>query len=103
VGAGQHQTLDAAATNAQAGLAQRLMNLGAAIRLAACIVCVPDQSHKLCVIAATRAHWPSLPGVVSARADAVEPAEQPHRDVLLSGDEGEDVPFRSEVNAIAFS
>ena len=52
-------------------------------------------------LAALAARAPS-PGIEAAGADAVEAAQQRHRVVFLASNEGEDVPFRSEVNAIAF-
>lgn len=73
-----------------------------AVGLPACRMHVADLLQKVAIGIAARTRRSIAPRVVAAGADAVKSTQLPHRDVFLGGDEGEDIAFRSEVNAIAF-
>jgi len=97
-----HQTLDPPPAHRFAVLPQTGMDTRAAIRLPAFVVHPTDALKQPRILPIPRAGWPVAPRVVPARTDTVEPAQKPHRVLLLLADESEDVGLGLEVNAIAF-
>lgn len=98
-----HQTLDASLADSLARSAQGRMDTGAAIGLAAGLVGRSNLLQQARIVGRAHACRPLSPSVVTRGAHAVEAAHRPHRERLLAMlDEGKHVPFRAEVNAIAF-
>ena len=78
------------------------MDTRAAVSLSAFVVHLANAFKQPRIVVRAYARTTIAPGVVATRTDTVQPAKQPHRMMLLLVDEGEDVGFRAEVNAIAF-
>ena len=62
-----------------------------------------DAFQQLGILLPTLTWWPLLPGIQTRRAYPEQTAHCPHRaGFWVVGDEGKDVGFRAEVNAMAF-
>jgi hypothetical protein len=97
-----HQALDPAASDGFTVALQAGVDPRATVSLPAFGVHVANALKQSCILLRTRARRSIPPGVIPAWTDPVQPAQQPHRVVLLLTDEGEDVGLGLEVNAIAF-
>src|SRR5690606_19727189 len=98
-----HQSLYPAPAHDLTALLQGRVDSRAAIGFAAVRVRRSDLVHEASVLNRTLARWPVHPGVVARGADPEHPAHRCHRvRFLVVLDEGEDVAFRAEVNAMAF-
>jgi hypothetical protein len=97
-----HQTLHPTPPDGLAVTLQTSVNARAAVRLPTFSMHLANALKQPCILLRTRARGAIAPRVIPAGTDAVEPAQQPHRVLLLLLDEGEDVGLGVEVNAIAF-
>ena len=98
-----HQSLDPTPARGFPALAQERVDARTPIGLATVRMRGADLVHEAGVFHGTRARRPRGPGVVARGTDAQHPAHPPHRvRFLVVPDEGEDVAFRAEVNAMAF-
>src|SRR5690606_7042925 len=98
-----HQSLHPASAHDLAMLLQDRVDPRTAIGFPAVGVRRSDLVHEAGVLNRALARWPVHPGVVARRTDPEHPAHRSHRvRFLVVFDEGEDVAFRAEVNAMAF-
>ena len=98
-----HQALYASLTDTFAGLSQCRMHARTAVGLATGLMDRLNLVQQTGVLIGTSASRALSPSIITRRADTVEPAHRSHRERFLAVlDEGEDVPFRAEVNAMAF-
>ncbi|SIR53856.1 hypothetical protein SAMN05421829_11921 [Aromatoleum tolulyticum] len=98
-----HQALYASLTDTFACFSQCRMHARTAVGLATGLIDRLNLVQQTGVLIGTSAGRALSPSIIARGADTVEPAHRPHRERFLTVlDEGKDVPFRAEVNAMAF-
>ena len=96
------ESLDASPPDILTVLAKRSVDARAAIGLATRAMHVAHVFEQARIVVRASTRRAVTPGVVAAGAHPVHATQPPHRVAFLLRDEGEDVAFRCEVNAIAF-